>query len=75
MEKNVRISSFKRTKHTKARYLLIKGKIEKGDIKFEHFTTERMWSYILNKPKQGKAFRLFRGELMNVPEDYDDEVE
>ena len=34
-----------------------------------------MWSDILNKPNQGKDFCLFRGELINIPEDYDDEVE
>ena len=34
-----------------------------------------MWSDILNKFNQGKAFLLYIGELMNVPEDYDDEVE
>ena len=33
-----------------------------------------MWSYILNKPKQSKAFRIFRGELLNVTEDYDEEL-
>ena len=34
-----------------------------------------MWSEILNRPKQGKSFSDFREMLMNVPEDYDDEVE
>ena len=49
--------------------------IKKRGIEVEHFLTESMWSYILNKPNQGKSFRIFRGELMNVPEDYYDEVE
>ena len=30
---------------------------------------------LLNKPKQGSVFRKFRGHLMNVPQDYDDEAE
>ena len=34
-----------------------------------------MWSDILNTFNQSKAFLLYIGELMNVPEDYDDEVE
>ena len=34
-----------------------------------------MWADILNKPKQGAAFRLDRSHLQNVPVDYDDEVE
>ena len=34
-----------------------------------------MWSDILTKPKQGAGFRRDRAYLMNVPEDYDDDVE
>ena len=34
-----------------------------------------MWSDILNKPNQGKVFRLFRGELINVNKDYDNKVQ
>ena len=34
-----------------------------------------MWCDILTKPKQGSVFRKFRGHLMNVPQDYDDEAE
>ena len=34
-----------------------------------------MWSNILNKPKQGPPFKKDRSILMNVPVDYDDEVE
>ena len=68
LEKNGRISSSKITKHIKAKKI-IKDKIEKGDIEVEHCPTEMMWSYILNKPKQGKYFHIFRGELMNVPEE------
>ena len=34
-----------------------------------------IYSDILNKTKQGKAFHILRFELMNVPEDYDYEVE
>ncbi len=72
---NGRWSSSKRTKHIKARYFLVKDKIEQGDMEVQHESTHKMWSDVLNKPKQGKAFREFRGHLMNVPEDYDDEAE
>ena len=34
-----------------------------------------MWCDILTKPKQGQVFYEFRGYLMNVPVDYDDEAE
>ena len=33
-----------------------------------------MWSYIMNKPKQGKDFHKSRNKLMNVTEDYDCEA-
>ena len=34
-----------------------------------------MQSDMLTKPQQGKAFREFCSHLMNVPKNYDDEVE
>ena len=34
-----------------------------------------MWCDILTKPKQGSIIRKFRGHLMNVPQDYDDDAE
>ena len=34
-----------------------------------------MWTNVLNKPEQSVKFRLDRAELMNVPVDYDDDVE
>ena len=61
LEKNVRSSILKRTKHIKARFC-IKDNTKKEDIEVEHCLTERMWSDILNKLKQGNYFRLFRGE-------------
>ena len=43
------------------------------EIKYE--PTGSMWCDILTKPKQGSVFRKFRGHLMNVPMDYDDDAE
>ena len=37
--------------------------------------TGSMWCNILTKPKQGSVFKKFRGHVMNVPQDYDDEAE
>ena len=34
-----------------------------------------MWGDVLNKPKQGTPYQIFRDELMNAPEVYDDEKE
>jgi hypothetical protein len=49
--------------------------IERGEINAVHCPAETMWADVLNKPKQGAAFRLDRSHLMNVPVDYDDDVE
>jgi hypothetical protein len=75
LAKNGRWSSSKRTKHIKSRYFFIKDKIDKGEVQVEHKPTEKMWSDIFTKPKQGTGFRRDRAYLMNVPEDYDDDLE
>ena len=72
---NGRLSSTKRTKHIHARYFLVKNYIERGEIKAVHCPAEGMWADVLNKPKQGASFRRDRSHLMNVPTDYDDEIE
>ena len=72
---NGRWSSSKRTKHIKSRYFYIKDKVDQGEVSIQHQPTDKMWSDVLTKPKQGKGFRLDRAMLMNVPEVYDDEEE
>jgi hypothetical protein len=44
-------------------------------VQVENKPTEKMWSDILMKPKQGAGFRKDRAYLMNFPEDYDDDSE
>ena len=34
-----------------------------------------MWTDVLEKPKQGEGFRVFRGDLINVRVDYNDNIE
>ena len=46
-----------------------------GDLSVTHCPTRRMWADIFTKPKQGKDFRVFRGEVMNCLEVYDDAAE
>ena len=46
-----------------------------GNIGIEYCPTERMWSDILKNPNQDKALHFFRGQLINVTKDYDDELE
>ena len=69
------MSSSKKTKHIRHRFFLIKDRVESGDVEIAFEPTGSMWCDILTKPKQGSVFRKFRGHLMNVPEDYDDEAE
>ena len=68
------MSSSKKTKHIRHRFFLIKDRVESGDVKITYEPTGSMWCNILTKPKQGSVFRKFRGHLMNVPQDYDDEA-
>ena len=68
-------SSSSKTENTSHKFFLIKGKIDQGDIEIQYKYTERMWSDMLIKPPQGKAFCEFCGNLMNVPENYNNEVE
>ncbi len=75
LAKNGRWSSSKGTKHIKSRYFLIKDKIHKREVQMEYRPTERMWSDILTKPKQGAGFHRDRAYLMNVSEGYDDDAE
>ncbi len=41
----------------------------------QYCPTDRMWSNVLNKPKQETPFKKYRSVLMNVPVEYDNQVE
>jgi hypothetical protein len=62
----------KRTKHIKVKYFFIKDKVDQGEIRIKHCPTEQMWTDVNTKPKQGLAFRVFRGHVMGIPVDYKD---
>eukprot|EP00804_Cyclotella_cryptica_P015717 CCRYP_013378-RA/>CCRYP_013378-RA protein AED:0.70 eAED:0.41 QI:0/-1/0/1/-1/0/1/0/188 len=72
---NGRWSSSRRTKHIKSRYFFIKDKVRSQEVSFEHMPTNKMWSNVLTKPKQGAGFCQDRAMLMNYGVDYDDEKE
>ena len=72
---NGKMTSSKKTKHIRHRLFLIKDRVELGDVEIRYKPTGSMWCDILTKPKQGSIFRKFRGHLMNVPQDYDDDAE
>jgi hypothetical protein len=72
LKTNGRASSSKRTEHIKVKYFLIKDKVNREEITIEHCPTEQMWTDMNMKPKQGAAFRAFRGHVMGIPPDYND---
>ena len=69
------MSSSKKTKHIRHIFSEIKDRVESGDVEIKYEPTGSMWCDILTKAKQGSIFRKFRGHLMKVPEDYDDDAE
>ena len=71
---NGRIHSTK-TKHIKHRYFLVNDKIIQGNLEIKYKSTDQMWSNVLAKPHQGKAYCIFCSHIMNVPEDYDNDME
>ena len=46
--------------------------MDRGEVDIKYCPTKIMWADVLNKPKQGAAFRQDRAILMNVPIEYDD---
>jgi hypothetical protein len=50
------MSSGKKTKHIKAKFFLIKDRVDNREIKVIHCPTEVMWADIMTKPLQGTAF-------------------
>ena len=75
LQTNGMLSSTRRTKHLKARHFFMTDRIGMGEMEVQYCPTEKMWVDLLNKPKQGAAFRKDRAMLMNCPIEYDNEVE
>ena len=73
--KNGKMSNGKKTKHIKAKFFLIKDRVDNGEIKVIDCPTEVMWADIMTKPLQGTAFHVMRAELMNCPVNYEDPTE
>ena len=69
LEKNGRVSSSKRTKHIKAKYVLIKDYYDAGKIDVKFCPTNEMWADVLTKPLQGQKFRDMCAFLQNCPQD------
>jgi hypothetical protein len=67
LEKNGRMSSSQRTKHIKAKYILIKDYYDAGVINVKFCPTNQIWADVLTKPLQGQKFRDMRAFLQNCP--------
>ncbi len=68
LEKNGRILSFKRTKHIKAKFFLVKDYYEAGEIDVWYWPIDVMWADVLTKPLQGQKFRDMHAFLQNCQE-------
>ena len=66
MENNGRASSSKRTKHINVRYFFITDRIAKGDIEIVYCPTNDMVADFFTKPLQGKLFKKFICQIMNI---------
>lgn len=74
LETNGKMSSSGRTKHIKAKFFFVAGKVELGEVVIEHKNTKLMWIDVNTKPKQGTPYKLDRSEIMNCPVDLPDET-
>jgi hypothetical protein len=53
----------------------IRDKLDDGDLAVVYCLTEIMWADVLTKPQQGGPFCLDRSILMNIPINYNKDVE
>ena len=66
LEQNGRKSSGKRTRHLNIRYFFLTDQIEKVHINIEYCPTDDMLGDYMSKPLQGKKFREFRRQILNL---------
>jgi hypothetical protein len=75
LEKNERIWSSKRTKHTKAKYFLIKDYYDAGEITSNSAWLMKCGQMYLTKPLQGQKFRDMWAFLQNCAKNYANSTE
>ena len=69
LEKNGQNSSTKRTKHINVRYFFITDQLYKKEVELKYCPTDQMIADYMTKALQGKLFRKFRREIMNMGDD------
>ena len=65
----------RKTKHIKAKFLLIKDKVNSKEVKIVDCPAGVMCADVLKKPLQVTEFRKIRAQLMNCTMEYIDEKE
>ena len=55
-------------------YFFIRDKIEADKVSLKYCPTDKMWTDIFTKPKQGKAFREIKAKLMKCAVNYTDDM-
>ena len=71
MENNGKVSSSKRTKHIKIRYLFITDRVVQVGVSLVWCPTGDIIRDFMNKPLQGALIRKFRYQIMGVIPDQD----
>ena len=66
LEENGKKSSGKRTRHLNIRYFFLTDQVEKNKVKIEYCPTENMIADYMSKPLQGKKFKEFRKQILNM---------
>eukprot|EP00957_Ditylum_brightwellii_P021787 1643793-Ditylum_brightwellii.AAC.3 len=65
-EKNGKKSSSKCTRHIDIHYFFVTNRIQSGDLMIEYCPTGMMLGDFYTKALQGKAFRMFRDQILNL---------
>ena len=68
LEKNVKKSSSKRTKHIAIRYYFITDRVKADELDIDYCSTGDIVADYFTKPLQGKKFYHFCKEIMNLKE-------
>ena len=66
LEKNGQNSSTKRTKHINVCYFFITDQLSKKEVELKYCPTDQMIADHMTKALQGKLFRKFRKEILNL---------
>jgi hypothetical protein len=66
LEKNIKASSSKRTKHINIRYFFVTDRIANNELSVEWYLTGQMIVDYMTKPLHGTLFKQFRDHIMGV---------